>query len=145
MAIQASHNNSFVHPGIVRRIKDNAVLVRLDRDVHCESCRAKSACGMADSQVKEVEVHDPSGSFSLNEPVEVILRKGRGFRALLWAYIVPFALMTATLFTGNSYLPEWLAGLLALGILVPYYLIIRGFNSRFEEQFRVGIKKRGTL
>ena len=88
------------------------------------------------SATKEVEVRDFEGAFKLDDPVEVILAKHAGHRAVFWAYVFPFILMLLTLVTASLWLPEWAAGLLSLLVLIPYYLIIRGFGGVLQENLR---------
>jgi sigma-E factor negative regulatory protein RseC len=144
MANSLTQRDSFTHPGVVSRIAGNSVFVRLDSNVHCESCRAKSACGMSGAAIKEVEVNEPPTTFTLEEPVQVILKKGTGFMAVFWAYILPFLLMMSSLLLALAYVPEWMAGLLALGILVPYYFILHQLTDSFKEKFKVSVIKTGT-
>ena len=43
-----SHTDVFVHSGVVSRVEGHSVTVTLDQNLHCESCRAKGACGVSD-------------------------------------------------------------------------------------------------
>lgn len=133
------NTNAFVHSGRISEIRDRSIVVALDEDVHCESCRAKAVCGVSRAASKEIEVPYTSGSFKLQEPVEVVLRKDLGHKAVFWAYIFPFLLMLLTLLTASVFLSEWMAGLMSLLVLVPYYLIVYGLKNYFEKTFRVSI------
>jgi len=117
------------------------VIVSLDQNVHCESCVAKSECGLSDSRARKLEVTDINGTFSINEPVKVVIKKDLGLKAVFWAYVFPFILLLTTLLTGSLFLEEWLAGLLALGILAPYYLVLNLLNSFFKKKFRISVLK----
>ncbi len=115
-------------------------MVALDEDVHCESCRAKAVCGVSRTAGKEIEVpFTTKGAFELREPVEVILRKDLGHKAVFWAYIFPFLLMLLTLLTASVFFSEWVAGLLSLLVLVPYYLTVYGLRNYFERTFRISV------
>ncbi|MBT8261336.1 MAG: SoxR reducing system RseC family protein [Bacteroidia bacterium] len=137
----ASNNNTFVHSGTVSRISGNSVFVSLDPNIHCDSCRAKSACGISDSKSKEIEITDPSASFTINEHVEVVINRALGLKAVFWAYLFPFILLTCVLVIASSFLPEWQAGLLALGILVPYYALLHYTKSFFKRKFKISVLK----
>ena len=145
MAFQRTQNNAFIHAGTVSSIAGNSIVVSLDQNVQCDSCRAKSACGVADSKAKEVVVTDPGQAYALNEQVEVVLKKGTGLKAVFWAYVFPFLLLTTVLLVASSYLEEWLAGLMAIGVLAPYYLLIHWLNNSFKEKFRVSVQKKVWL
>ena len=111
----------------------------LDPNLHCESCRARGACGVSGGGSREVEITDPQGAFRLNEPVEVVLKKDLGNKALFWAYLFPFILMMLTLFTSSLWLPEWMAGLVSLFILIPYYFSIALLKRYFKRTFKISI------
>ena len=136
-----SDNTSFVHSGTVSRISGSSVFVALDKNVHCDSCRVKAACGISESKNKEVEITNPLDRFSINENVKVVLKKSTGFKAVFWAYLFPFILMMIFLVVGSQFLAEWQAGLLALVVLVPYYLLLKYLNSFFKKKFEVSVLK----
>lgn len=131
----------YVHSGVISKISRGSVIVSLDKNLHCESCKAKGACGVSDSTSKEVEVADPGGRFTLYEPVEVILRKHSGHKAVFWAYIFPFILMLSTLLASSLLLSEWVAGLLSLLVLIPYYLLLHGLKDYFRKTLEMTLKR----
>lgn len=141
MDAKLTATDAFVHSGVVTRIDGASVFVALDPNLHCESCRARGACGVSDSGSREVEITDPQGAFRLNEPVEVVLKKDLGNKALFWAYLFPFILMILTLFATSPWLPEWMAGLVSLFILLPYYLSIALLKKYFKRTFKISILK----
>jgi sigma-E factor negative regulatory protein RseC len=141
MGSELTDERVYVHSGVISKITRGSVVVSLDKNLHCESCRAKGACGVSDSDTKEVEIADPGGQFILNEPVEVILRKHSGNMAVFWAYVFPFLLMLATLLTASLLLSEWVAGLLSLLVLIPYYLLLRGLKDYFRKTLDMTLKR----
>ncbi|WP_181899456.1 SoxR reducing system RseC family protein [Flagellimonas nanhaiensis] len=141
MTSMPADSNTFIHSGIVSKINGSSIIVALDQNIHCESCRAKALCGVSDSASKEIEVTDPSNSFKVNEAVEVTLRKSLGHKAVFWAYVFPFIIMIATLLIASSIFEEWFAGLLSLFILIPYYVLIHLLNNHFKKTFKVSISR----
>ena len=139
MSYKAEETEAFVHAGVVSEMKGSSIIVALDENVHCESYAARGACGVTDSVNKTVEVINPEGTFKLNQPVEVVLKKDLGQKAVFWAYIFPFLLMLATLVTSSLFLEEWMAGLLSLLILIPYYGMIYALKNYFKKTFRVSV------
>ncbi|MGA9271598.1 MAG: SoxR reducing system RseC family protein, partial [Lutimonas sp.] len=109
---------------------------------HCEACNAKSACGVSDSDSKEIEIQAPAQALELNENVEVFLKKDLGLKAVFWAYVFPFILLFAVLLIGSRVYPEWIAGLLAIGILIPYYSLLYAFKNSFKKAFKVSVSKK---
>lgn len=141
MDAKLTATDAFVHSGVVTRIAGKSVFVSLDPNLHCASCHAKGACGVPEAGPREVEITEPDGQYELNEPVSVILKKDLGNKALFWAYLFPFLLMTLTLFAASAFLPEWMAGVLSLGILIPYYLGVALLKNQFRKTFRISIQR----
>ncbi len=129
------------HEGIVSRVSNDTITVSLRGNVHCEACHAKSVCGISDSDSKEIEIHAPEQTLRLDEPVEVFLKKELGLKAVFWAYVFPFILLFAVLLTASSVFPEWIAGLLALGILIPYYGLLYLLKSSLKNAFKISVSK----
>ncbi|NHF58629.1 SoxR reducing system RseC family protein [Flavobacteriaceae bacterium TP-CH-4] len=136
-----SNTDTYSHTGIISKMGDRSLVVSLDENVHCESCRAKATCGITDATTKQIEITDPEGIFQMHEPVQVVLQKQLGLKAVFWAYVFPFILMLATLLIGSVFLEEWLAGLLSLGVLVPYYLTLYVLRDAFKKTFRIAVLK----
>ncbi len=134
--------NLVKHEGIVSKISNSSITVSLKGNLHCEACNAKSACGVSDSDSKEIEIQAPAQALELNENVEVFLKKDLGLKAVFWAYVFPFILLFAVLLIGSRVYPEWIAGLLAIGILIPYYSLLYAFKNSFKKAFKVSVSKK---
>ena len=128
------------HEGVIAKISDEIVTVALTGNVHCEACNAKGACGVSEGNTKEIEVLN-DGSYQVNEPVNVVLKKELGLKAVFWAYVFPFILVLTVLIIASSFLKEWMAGLLAMAILIPYYLMLYVLQNTFRKAFSVSIFK----
>jgi sigma-E factor negative regulatory protein RseC len=139
--IKTFDENIVKHQGIVSKISSNSITVSLQGNLHCEACNAKSACGVSDSDSKEIEVNAPAQSLKLNENVEVFLKKDLGLKAVFWAYVFPFVLLFSVLLIASSMYPEWIAGLLAIGVLIPYYLLLYVLKNSFKNTFKVSVSK----
>lgn len=141
MNSQLSNKDTFVHAGVISRIAGDSVIVSLEQNIHCESCRAKAACGISESNTKEVEIMNTINSFKINENVNVVIKKTLGFKAVFWAYIFPFILMFCTLIITSEFLKEWIAGTLSLLILMPYYLTLYFLKNTLKSAFKISILK----
>lgn len=141
MKSQETENSTFVHAGKVSRITNDTVFVSLDDNIHCESCRAKAACGISESKNKEIEILDPGQRFEINENVNVVLKKALGLKAVFWAYVFPFILVISVLIIASQLMLEWQAGLIALFSLVPYYGLLHLLNSFFRKKLKVSVLK----
>jgi sigma-E factor negative regulatory protein RseC len=141
MDLQPKEMDVYIHSGVVSAIRDRSIIVSLDQNNNCDSCHARGGCGIADSATREVEVGDLDRSFTLHEEVQVTLKKGLGQKAVFWAYIFPFSLMLLTLVVASMATEEWVAGLMSLLILIPYYGILYLFRSHFQKTFRITVLK----
>jgi len=134
-------NDTFVHSGLISKISGQTITVHLEQNIHCDSCRAKSSCGISESSTKAVEVLNSKDSFKINEEVNVVLKKALGLKAVFWAYVFPFILMFSTLIIASNFLKEWLAGLISLLIIVPYYIVLYFLKNALKSAFQVSILK----
>jgi positive regulator of sigma E activity len=141
MASQIANKDTFVHPATVSRISGDSVFVSMDQNVHCDSCRAKMACGLSESKTEEIEIMNADSSFKIDENVNIVINKTLGLRAVIWAYVLPFILLISVLLITSLFVAEWLAGLIALSVLVPYYFILRSLNSVFRKKFKISVLK----
>ena len=96
---------------------------------------------MSESNDKEIEIENPTESFQLNEPVDVVLKRELGLKAVFWAYVFPFILMFSVLVITSFFLKEWISGLISLAILVPYYFMLFVLKDTFKKAFQVSILK----
>lgn len=133
-------DNFVKHSGFISKISKNSVTVSLVGNLNCEGCNAKSACGVSEFSVKEIEIFDRDQMHVLNEIVAVVMEKNLGLKAVLWTYIFPFLLMVFTLIISLVFFAEWLSGLLSLLILIPYYLVIYFFRNTFKNTFKFYIQ-----
>lgn len=128
------------HEGIVTSISESSVFVSISAKSACSGCHAKSSCGMLGSEVKIVEV---KGDYDVKpgETVNVRMAQSTGFKALTFGYILPFMALFLVLITLISLkIPELTAGLMAIGALLPYYLVLYLFRKKLDEKFTFTIK-----
>lgn len=143
--IATNENRLIKHEGVITNIVNNVVTVSIKGNVNCDGCHAKGVCGVDESQSKEINIYDDSQNTKLNENVTVVLKKNLGLQAVFWAYVFPFVLMLVVLLIASVLVAEWMAGVLALAILFPYYLLLRSFRKIFRDRFRFSILKTSVL
>jgi sigma-E factor negative regulatory protein RseC len=136
-----SPKNFVKHEGSILNISNGILTVALKGNINCEACNAKGACGVSESNAKEIQVDITDESFEINEDVEVVLEKQLGLKAVFWAYVFPFILVLCVLIISSNFLKEWVSGLLSLFILLPYYLTLYALQSSFKKAFKVTILK----
>ena len=132
-----------VHRGVVREVYGQMVVVGIEAVGACEGCKVKSLCGLSGENDKEVVVWDKNASaYGVGDEVVVGVGTAMALRAVVWAYIVPFLLMLATLLTLSGYgFPEPVQGLATLGAVAIYYVVLWFFRAKLERDIVFKISK----
>lgn len=134
--------NLIEHKGKIEKIEGNKIRVRFTAISACAACHAKGVCTASDMENKEVEVIDEPANYEIGEQVNVVLQQSLGFRALLYGYVFPFFLLLMALiilsFTFNN---ELIAGIGAIAVLIPYYILLYFYNDRLQKVFSFKIQK----
>jgi sigma-E factor negative regulatory protein RseC len=132
----------FEQKGIIESVNDNRITVRIDRGSACGHCSAQGLCNLAESTERTIEVNNSTESYSVGEWVQVTMSRSMGNKAILLGYFIPFVLLISTLLILSAFgLPEWIAGLVSLLILVPYFIVIYIFRERLRRTFSFSIHK----
>jgi len=130
------------HEGIIDRIDGDRAHVRIMSQSACASCHAKGACSAADQEEKYIDVSLHGVPCRVGEAVRVEVAGHMGLKAVALGYFLPFLLLMGVLIALLSAgVPEMNAGLLSLGSLLPYYLLLYLFRKRIESNFTFSIKK----
>lgn len=135
------NKNTIEHAGIVSKISNGNVEISLESNIHCEACNAKAACGVSESTAKIVQIDNDERTFEINESVVVAMQKSMGLKAVFWGYIFPFILLFVVLLISVSFLEEWIAGLLSLLVLIPYYLLLYLNKNLLKKAFTISVYK----
>ena len=129
------------HPGVITNIDSSKIKVNITTYSACSSCNAKGICSISDVKDKMVEVPN-TGDFFVGQEVQVILNQTLGFKALYLGYVQPFIVVLITLIITSSLTRnEVLAGLISLGALAPYYLVLYYYKEKIRNKFTFAIKK----
>jgi len=131
------------HEGIIEKINDNQVTVRILQQSACSACHAKGVCMAADSKEKLVEVVDFSGRFHENERVIIEGKESMGHKAVFWAFVLPLIILILTLILTLSLwkFNETEAAITAMVALIPYYLILYLLRKKMANSFQFSLKK----
>ncbi|HDR90500.1 MAG TPA: Fis family transcriptional regulator [Bacteroidetes bacterium] len=130
------------HTGIVREIGPEGMKVRILSEPACSACHAREICGSGNSREKEITIREWQGNFHPGEQVQVMITESLGLKALFYSYILPFLLVLlclVVLTAGGT--REWLAGILSLSVLVPYYLILYVLRKRIDRVFSFSVSR----
>ncbi len=130
------------HPGVVLTVHDNNLEVRILAQSACAASHAKGACSAADMEEKIVIVRKSLNDvYQIGQQVTVLMKRELGTLAVFFGYIFPFLVMLITLivFIVNGF-GEGTAGLVAIGVLVPYYLVLYLMRDRLNDKFVFAVK-----
>jgi sigma-E factor negative regulatory protein RseC len=135
-------NKTIQHTGIIEKIDQPVVFVRIVQASACSGCHAASMCPDSESKNKVIEVEDHSGHYAVNEEVMLCGQYAMGRQAILLAYIYPMLLVVAALAFGANLTGNELAGgLTGLLILLPYYSLIYLMRDRLKRKFVFTLSK----
>jgi len=130
------------HIGFVKEIKGSSLIVNIINQSACSSCHANGACSVSDFQDKEIEISNVSKSYFQGQEVTVVFKESQGFTALFYGYILPFVLVLFTLIIAVSFFKnELIGGLLALAILIPYYITLYFFRHLLKNIFKFEVEE----
>ncbi len=135
-------SNSVSHRGVVTKVTDGELEVRILSKSACAACHIKSACNIAEMQEKIVILPKPEDSdFKDGDEVEINMTVAQGNKAVLFAYLIPAVLVIAMIFILNAMnLEQGLNALISIGILVPYYFVVYLFRNKLKEKFQYRIE-----
>lgn len=123
------------HEGIIDHIESDTVFVRILSKSACAECHSKSMCGVSEMTEKLIEVKQNTSGFEQGQTVNVILDRSLGNKAVLLGYFIPFLLLIITLIVSGIFFSELWSGLMAIGILIPYYLLLFAFKDKLSKKF----------
>lgn len=124
------------HKAIVKEVSGSALIVTITNQSACASCHVNGACTMADVKEKEIEIESFQGNYVQGQEVSVLFQESLGFKALFYGYILPFILVLSMLIILYSVTKnEVVAGLTALGALLPYYSVLYFFRDTLKKIF----------
>ena len=130
------------HEGIVTKITDDELEIKILAQSACAACHAKSACGMGEQAEKILTVPRPKDrDFALNQKVNVRMAIGQGNKAAVLAYLIPIVLLLAVLFVCLGLgMNEGLAALVSIIALVPYYIVLYLKRDQLKKRFEYSIE-----
>ena len=119
-------------------INGSYLKVRIVQTSACSSCSIKGHCSAAESKEKLIDVYNKEGlDCQIGSQVMISGAASFGMKAVMWAFVFPFAVLLVSLFvsmwiTGGD---EAVSSLIALCMLIPYYLILFVCREKFRRTF----------
>jgi sigma-E factor negative regulatory protein RseC len=128
------------HEGVVQKVDEKSVIVSISSTSACSGCHAEGSCSMSGKEEKIIEV---TGKYNViqGDIVTILMKQSMGYSALLLGYILPLVSVVSVLVVLVSFkVSELVSGLISLGILIPYYLILFSFRKKINEKFTFTLK-----
>lgn len=119
-------------------INGSYLKVRIVQTSACSSCSVKGHCSAAESKEKLIDVYNKDGlDCQIGNQVTISGAASLGMKAVMWAFVIPFLVLLISLFvsmwiTGGN---EAVSSLIALCMLIPYYLILFVCREKFRRTF----------
>lgn len=131
--------NNIKHLGIVENIDGFHLKVRIVQTSACSSCSIKGHCSASETKEKLIDVYNPNPSLNpqVGQRVMITGSASMGMKAVGWAFIMPFLILLVSLFVSMKLTQhdEVLSALVALLMLVPYYIILFLCRGHFSRTF----------
>ena len=131
------------HRGIVEKVTDSHVIVRIVQTSACSACSAKGLCNASESKEKLIDVYEMNASYQIGEEVILCGSTSMGMRAVFLSFGIPLLILLLVLFIvmqitdGNALL----SAILALIAIFPYYGIIYLCRNKLNKSFSFTIEK----
>ena len=135
-------SNTISHEGVVTKITDDELEIKILAQSACAACHAKSACGMGEQAEKILTVPRPKGKdFSINQKVTVKMAIGQGNKAAVLAYLIPIILLLVVLFLWLGLdLSEGLSAIISIVALIPYYIVLYLRRDKLKQKFEYSVE-----
>lgn len=136
-------SNKIKHTGIVDEVEGNCVHVRILQSSACSGCKVAAHCNASETKEKVIDVVTADArNYQRGDNVVVVADSAVGFRASLYGYLLPLLLMVITLIALLAITKsEGIAALSAIGVLVPYYLMVYLLRNQIKNKLNFEIQQ----
>ena len=130
------------HEGVVMRVDGQLAHISIVQTSACQACKAHNMCMSAENKVKELDAFMLE-SMQPGDRVEVQVKERLAWRAVFFAYILPFLVMMAVMLVllALTSLSEAVVGASSLSSIALYYLVLTAFSKRLSRQFSFTARK----
>ena len=136
-------SNKIKHAGVVDGVEGECVRVRILQSSACSACKVAAHCNASETKDKIIDVMDADAShYQKGDQVMVVADTAVGFRASLYGYLLPLILMVVTLVGVLAAThSEGLAAVSALGILMPYYVLLFLMRNKLRNRLSFTLER----
>lgn len=124
--------------GVVVEIEGEKVVVKIEQMSACAGCHSRNFCSSSDKKEKEIEVHTSQADrYAKGDRVKVGISTKLGFKAVLLAFLLPFAVLMLAMVSSLQIagLDEAVSCLIALLATAVYYLVLYRYRRKIQKQF----------
>jgi sigma-E factor negative regulatory protein RseC len=125
------------HPGIISKIDEKLYYVNIVVHSACSECHSKGLCNISEIRNQVVEIpRNISRQYKQGDKVNIVMDRSLGTHAVVLSYLIPFIiLISALLITAKLTDNQGVAGLISIGILVPYFFLLYKFKKILRKKF----------
>lgn len=136
-------SNKIKHAGVVDGVEGECVRVRILQSSACSACKVAAHCNASETKEKIIDVMDADAShYQKGDQVMVVADTAVGFRASLYGYLLSLILMVVTLVGVLAAThSEGLAAVSALGILMPYYVLLFLMRNKLRNRLSFSLER----
>lgn len=136
-------SNKIKHAGVVDGVEGECVRVRILQSSACSACKVAAHCNASETKEKIIDVMDADAShYQKGDRVMVVADTAVGFRASLYGYLLPLILMVVSLVGVLAAThSEGLAAVSALGILMPYYVLLFLMRNKLRNRLSFSLER----
>ena len=133
--------NTVRYHGVVKEVSDGHLQVGIMKSSACGGCTIKGHCNSAEAKERMVDVDDPSAFlYHEGQDVWIVGSSSIGWKALGYGIVIPFFVVIISLFVFSAWMNNELwAALCALGMLIPYYIILYANRERMKKQLSFAV------
>ena len=137
------NKNQISHAGVIDSISEGNVRVRIVQNSACSGCKISAHCSSAESKEKLIDVFTTDSSrYTVGQEVNVIAAANVGFRAVIYGFVIPTAILLVTiiLLLQCFACDEAIAALSGIAALVPYYFILYLLRDKMKKTLTFSIE-----
>jgi sigma-E factor negative regulatory protein RseC len=124
------------HTGIVSKICEGGINVKIVVLAGCASCQIKGSCNMAEQADKELYIECNTIQYKTGQQVLVRLKISQGMNALLLGYVLPLIVLIFSLIILSLLkIGEGLTAIFSLSTLIPYYFGLYLLRNKIKKKF----------
>lgn len=138
-------NDIIEHQGVIDSVEGCRVRVSIVQQSACSSCKARAMCTSSESKERIMDVfeQDADKKYTVGERVSVCGTLSMGKQAVVFAFGIPMLLTVVVmcLCLAVFHLPELIAVVSWLVLMVAYFSVLYACRNRMEKRFALWIRK----